>query len=94
MSFDKINEYEETRTNLSWQSSRCQLATIPTRHYKGDRHEAVLMLAYFDSGLDHYHDNNYRYHDQTNQFEAVPHITSIIVFPLGLSTFPVFWETK
>ena len=76
MSFDIINEYEETMTNLFWQSRRCQLATIPTRDYKGDRHKAVLMLASFDSGLDQYHDNNYRYHDQTNRSEAAPHITS------------------
>ena len=81
MCFDIINDYEETRTNLFWQSRRCQLATIPTRDYKGDRHKAVLMLVSFDSGLDRYHENDYRYHDQTNQAEAVPHITSIIVFP-------------
>ena len=54
MSFDIINEYEETMTNLFWQSRRCQLATIPTRGYKGDRHKAVLMLVFLTvSGLDH-----------------------------------------
>ena len=77
----------ETRTNLFWQSRRCQLATIPTRDYKGDTHKAVLILVSFDSGLDHYHDNNYCNHDQTEQADAGPSITSIIV---KLSTFPVF----
>ena len=93
MSFDIINEYKETMTNLFWQSRRCQLATIPTRGYKGDRHKAVLMLASFDSQwFRSYHDNNSRYYDQTDQAEAVPQAEMFST--VRLSTFPVFWETK